>query len=103
MTQHPPVGMQPAQLTPSSEGLGLDSVCFPGFQTQGYIPEEVFRSLGFWCRFLGVVNVLSGYGWKKLYTHIYHNTYIYFTRRNRYTADSIFIYAHTCIFSIAEW
>ena len=69
------------KLTPSSEGLGLDSACPPGFQTQLHVNTSlrtgegpvscmqlseggfmVVYPLGLWSWSLGVVKVLHGYG-----------------------------------------
>ena len=68
-------------LNPSSEGLGLDSACPPGFRTHLHVTTslstgrspvtyvqlseggfQVVYPLGLWSRFSGVVKVLHGYG-----------------------------------------
>ena len=65
----------------SSEGLGFDSACAPGFRTQLHVTTslstrggpvsyvqlseggfQVIYPLGLWSRFSGVVKVLYGYG-----------------------------------------
>ena len=67
--------------TPSSEGLGFDSACPPGFRTQLHVTAllstgggpvscrklseggfQVVYPLGLWSRLSGVVKVLYGYG-----------------------------------------
>ena len=80
-----PCNQQPAllsrKLTPSSEGLGFDSACPPGFRIQLHLTTslstgggpvsyvqlseggfQVVYPLGLWSRFSGVVKVLYGYG-----------------------------------------
>ena len=67
--------------TPSSEGLGFNSACPPGFRTQLHVTTslstgggpvscvqlseggfQVVYRLGLWSRSSGVVKVLQGYG-----------------------------------------